>query len=57
MIQTVVLAGGLATRLGKLAGDCPKAMLVFDHRPFLEYQLEWMKAQGREWFDICPVLH
>ncbi|HZN33690.1 MAG TPA: glucose-6-phosphate dehydrogenase [Pirellulaceae bacterium] len=18
---------------------------------------EWMKAQGREWFDVCPVLH
>jgi len=19
--------------------------------------LEWMRAQGREWFDVCPVLH
>jgi glucose-6-phosphate 1-dehydrogenase len=18
---------------------------------------EWMAAQGRQWFDICPVLH
>ena len=18
---------------------------------------DWMKAQGREWFDVCPVLH
>jgi glucose-6-phosphate 1-dehydrogenase len=18
---------------------------------------EWMRGQGREWFDVCPVLH
>ena len=53
MIQTVILAGGLASRLGNLAGDCPKAMLVFDHRPFLEYQLELMKAQGYKRFLFC----
>jgi glucose-6-phosphate 1-dehydrogenase len=22
-----------------------------------EYGTEWMRAQGREWFDVCPVLH
>ena len=19
--------------------------------------VDWMRAQGREWFDVCPVLH
>ena len=21
------------------------------------YSDEWMQAQGRQWFDVCPVLH
>ena len=22
-----------------------------------ESSIDWMREQGREWFDVCPVLH
>lgn len=36
----VVLAGGLATRLGALCDDTPKALLPVAGRPFLVWQME-----------------
>jgi MurNAc alpha-1-phosphate uridylyltransferase len=38
-MQTVILAGGLATRLRPLTNDIPKSMIRVNGRPFLEYQL------------------
>lgn len=42
-MQTVILAGGLATRLRPLTLTVPKSLLVINGRPFLEYQLELLK--------------
>jgi glucose-6-phosphate 1-dehydrogenase len=33
---------------------------LYQYEPGLrgpEQSTEWMRSQGREWFDICPVLH
>ena len=42
-MQVVILAGGLATRLGDLTEDHPKSLLKFQGKPFLEYQLELLR--------------
>jgi len=45
-IQIVILAGGLATRLGNLTGNRAKSMVEVQGKPFLEYQFELLR-QGR----------
>lgn len=42
-MQVVILAGGLATRLGDLTEDHPKSLLEIKGKPFLEYQLELLQ--------------
>lgn len=45
-MQCVILAGGLATRMRPLTETLPKALLVVDGRPFIDYQLEWLAQVG-----------
>ena len=45
-MQVVILAGGLATRLGYLTEERPKPMVEIRGKPFLEYQLELLKEAG-----------
>jgi len=42
-IQVVILAGGLARRLGDLTEDDPNSLLKVQGKPFLEYQLELLR--------------
>ena len=51
--QVAILAGGLATRLGKLTEGQPKSMVRVWGKPFLEYQLELIKRGGIENFVLC----
>ena len=52
-MQAVILAGGMATRLGELARNSPKAMIAVHGRPFLEYQVELLKRAGVTDLVIC----
>lgn len=36
-ITAIILAGGLATRMGEICHKTPKSMIVFDGYPFLQY--------------------
>ena len=45
-IDTLVLAGGLGTRLRPALGDVPKVLAPIAGRPFLAYLLEWLKSFG-----------
>jgi NDP-sugar pyrophosphorylase family protein len=45
-MPAVILAGGLATRLGELTAKTPKAMLEVAGRPFLWHQLTLLKRNG-----------
>ena len=45
-MQCVILAGGLATRLGSLAASVPKTLLPVAGRPFAAHQLEWLAEGG-----------
>lgn len=53
MIQVAILAGGLGTRLGPQTLAVPKPMVPIHNRPFLEYQLLWLKRFG---FDRVLLL-
>ncbi|MEO8246778.1 MAG: nucleotidyltransferase family protein [Chloroflexota bacterium] len=52
-MQTLILAGGLGTRLGSLASDTPKPMLEVAGRPFLELQLRYLASQGIRDVVLC----
>jgi len=52
-MQVVILAGGLATRLGDVAKQTPKSMIRIEGKPFLEYQVEYLKTQGIQDFLFC----
>jgi len=45
-MQVAILAGGLGTRLRPLTLTVPKPMVPIHGRPFLEYQIEWVKQFG-----------
>jgi len=49
-MQSVILAGGLATRLRPVTQKIPKSMIKLCGKPFLEYQIELLKDNGV--FDI-----
>ncbi len=51
--QAIILAGGLGTRLGGLAKDCPKPILPVAGKPFLAYLIENLKRFGLNDFVIC----
>ena len=52
-MQVVILAGGLATRLGDLTRGRAKSMVEIQEKPFLEYQLEWLRRAGIENIVLC----
>jgi mannose-1-phosphate guanylyltransferase len=53
MIQAVILAGGLGTRLRQVLGDIPKPMAPVRGKPFLEYQLEALKESLIDKLVLC----
>lgn len=46
MKQTVILAGGMGTRIQSVAHDLPKALLPVAGRPFLHHQLRLLAKTG-----------
>ena len=44
--EAIILAGGFGTRLQKVVSDVPKPMALINDRPFLEYQLGYLKKYG-----------
>lgn len=48
-----VLAGGLATRLGRRADGVPKALVQVAGRPFLAHQLDQLAGQGIGRVVLC----
>jgi NDP-sugar pyrophosphorylase family protein len=52
-MQTVILCGGLATRLGDIAKDIPKSMIDINGKPFLEYQIENLKKSSIKDIVLC----
>lgn len=49
----VILAGGLATRLRPLTENIPKSLLDISGKPFISYQLDYIKSQKIKNVVIC----
>ncbi len=45
-MQCLILAGGLGTRISSVSAGLPKSLIPVLGRPFLDYQLTWLAAQG-----------
>ena len=52
-MKALILAGGLGTRLRSLLRDRPKPMVQVQGKPFLEYQIEQLYAQGFKDLVLC----
>ena len=52
-MQIAILAGGLATRLQLLTERIPKSMIMIEGKPFLQYQLEFLKKGGITNIVLC----
>lgn len=48
--ETIILAGGLGTRLKSTVPDLPKCMAPINGRPFLFYVINYLRSQGIEKF-------
>ncbi len=53
MIDAVILAGGLGTRLQGIVVDRPKPMAVIRGRPFLDILIDDLARQGVRRFILC----
>src|SRR5262249_2389027 len=51
-MRVLILAGGFGTRLASVVKDVPKPMAPVARRPFLEYQIEYLKNQGFKKFTL-----
>jgi D-glycero-alpha-D-manno-heptose 1-phosphate guanylyltransferase len=57
-MKAVILAGGLGTRLRSIVSDRPKPMAEVDAKPFLEYQIEFLRRfEVRELVMCVGHLH
>src|SRR5262245_20799647 len=52
-MQCVILAGGLATRLYPMTRTIPKSLIPINGRPFVEYQLSRLAAEGISEVVLC----
>lgn len=53
MIPVAILCGGRGTRLGELTANRPKSMVEVCGRPFVDWQLELLAAQGFTDVVLC----
>jgi NDP-sugar pyrophosphorylase family protein len=53
MYPMIILAGGLATRLGLLTKNIPKSLIEINGKPFIFHQLEYLKRQNFSRVIIC----
>jgi NDP-sugar pyrophosphorylase family protein len=53
MRTAAILAGGLGTRLGALTAKVPKALLSVAGKPFIAYQLEYLRKQRFDRAVLC----
>jgi len=42
----LIMGGGFGKRLGRLTKNCPKALLIFNNKPLLQYLIEHIKQSG-----------
>jgi NDP-sugar pyrophosphorylase family protein len=53
MFTLILLAGGLATRMGPITKNIPKSMIDINGYPFIHHQLLLLKSKGISHIIIC----
>lgn len=53
MLQTVIIAGGLATRLWPETKTIPKSLISISGKPFIDWQLKLLKEKGISNVLLC----
>src|SRR6201996_5760736 len=53
LFPVAILAGGLATRMHPVTQTIPKSMIEVAGRPFIEHQLELLRAEGVQNVVLC----
>ena len=53
MYPLVILAGGMAKRLGNISIDIPKCLIPVAGKPFIDWQVEYAAKQGVKDIYIC----
>ncbi len=53
MLQVVIIAGGLATRLWPETKSVPKSLIEINGKPFIDWQLKLLKEQGVDKVLLC----
>lgn len=53
LFPVAILAGGLATRLKPITEKIPKSLVLIKRKPFIEYQLSYLKKQGIKKVILC----
>ena len=53
MYPLVILAGGMAKRLGDISLDIPKCLTPIAGKPFIDWQVEYAAKQGVKDIYIC----
>jgi MurNAc alpha-1-phosphate uridylyltransferase len=53
LLPVAILAGGLATRLRPTTARIPKALIDINGRPFIAWQLEYLRTQGVSRVVVC----
>jgi NDP-sugar pyrophosphorylase family protein len=53
MLPVAILAGGLATRMHPVTQTIPKSLIEVAGRPFIEHQLELLRAEGVRNVVLC----
>lgn len=56
-LPVAILAGGLATRLRPITEKIPKALLEVAGRPFIDWQLDYLRNQGVRRVVLCIGYH
>ena len=52
-MKTIILVGGMGTRLQSVVKDVPKPMADINGKPFLEYLMDNMLQYGATEFILC----
>ena len=52
-LSVAILAGGLGKRLGNLTKETPKALIDISGKPFIAYQLDYLRKEGFKNVTIC----
>ena len=53
MLPLAILVGGYGTRLGSLTKEVPKCLIEINGRPFVDWQLDLLVANGFSDFVFC----